>query len=95
MSEHSTKPNPCQAGCRRCEDSERADASGDNLAGWRLSLVAAIGFLLPLVLAAAGAAISPSSWQWVGCAVGLAGGLFIASALAKAFRPTDAQGGRA
>ena len=95
MSEHSIKQNPCQAGCRRCEDGERADTSHEKLAGWRLSLAATIGFLLPLVLAATGAAISPSSWQWVGCAVGLVGGLLVAAALAKAFRPASAQGGRA
>ena len=95
MPEHSPKQNPCQAACHRCEDGERADTSHEQLAGWRLGLAAASGFLLPLVLAVAGAAVSPASWQWVGCAAGLAAGLIVAGVLGRSFRPASAQGGRA
>jgi uncharacterized membrane protein len=95
MPEHSPKQNPCQAACHRCEDGEQAGESQEQLAGWRLGLAAASGFLLPLVLAVTGAAVSPASWQWVGCAAGLAAGLFVAGALGKAFRSASVQGGRA
>jgi len=68
----------CPAGCPRCTESARAMAAPTELAGWRLTLSATGTFLLPLLLAIAGATAAPAVWSHSAAQlVGGVGGLLI------------------
>ncbi len=68
----------CPAGCPRCAETAEATAAPTELAGWRLTLSAAGTFLLPLLLAIAGAAAAPTIWAHSAAQlVGGVGGLLV------------------
>ena len=61
----------CQAGCSQCStDSPTPAAGGEEIfTGWRLAVAALWVFVLPLVLAVAGALVA--RWYWPGPAPAL------------------------
>ena len=72
----------CQLKCRRCPVETDLEGGGQagRPTGWRLAAMSAGAFLLPLILAMAGAAVGQAAWSsaGAGAAVGLAAGLALA-----------------
>lgn len=85
----------CPGRCEQCELAnalEQATARND-MTGWRLVLWTAFVFLLPLILAIAGASFlrrGGEVQQMKGAGVGLAAGIAIAWVVTKFVRPTKA-----
>jgi len=72
--------NACSRGCQACKLEGPAEGG---LAGWRLVTAAAVGLLLPLVLAAVGAAVCSRSTAWAGGLAGLLIGVAAAVAVGR------------
>ena len=60
------------AGCGHCMTD--GDPAPGALQGWRLAAVAGAAFLMPVITAAVGAAVSPAGRELLGCLLGLAVG---------------------
>ncbi|MHC4563407.1 MAG: hypothetical protein ACYS8X_11615 [Planctomycetota bacterium] len=72
----------CSAGCSGC----RLDYVDGGLHGWRLGLSAVAVFLVPLLAAIVGAAVSPADMEPVGCLAGAAlgaGGMSLAARIVR------------
>ena len=88
---HPAEP-ACPAGCPHCSEAAEAIAAPTELAGWRLTVSAAGLFLVPLLLAIAGAGAAPAVWahsvaQFVGgvggLLIGIAGAVFVGRFLGR------------
>lgn len=76
-------PPACAAQCTGCGGAETRPAEAGGLTGWRLTAVAAGVFLVPLLLAVAGAIVLPRFWPGPAAQiVGGAGGLLVGVVLA-------------
>ena len=83
--------NACRSDCPGCGQAERPSGAAAH-SGWRLAGFSALVFLLPLVLAAAGAALAGGRpvWQLVGALAGLAVGVAVARAVLRRPREVEA-----
>ena len=83
----------CSAGCGHCGVGDVCPPEGA-MSGWRLSISAAAVFLLPLVLAAGGAALcgTGGAGQFVGAMVGLIVGVVGGIVAARRIRRSSEDG---
>ena len=91
MSASAEKPdNPCACACSQCGQADEREARPGAMSGWRLSLSAAMVFLLPLALAAAGAALCGpgATGQSLGALAGLVAGVLASVIVARLVRRT-------
>jgi len=78
----------CPRSCAGCADAGAADASEAPLVGWPLAAAAGGAFVIPLLLALAGAAATRCVWpgplgSLVGCLAGLAAGVGVARLMTR------------
>jgi len=80
----------CEGECSGCKLVSPGDGA---LRGWRLVLVAAGVFIMPLVLAVLGAAVAPgeATAQMMGAGIGLLVGILAAAATGTIIRRTGRQ----
>ena len=80
--------NACSGGCSRCGVAEGRDQDDGGLRGWRLTLSAGAAFVLPLVVAAAGARLAGPAQtpQFLGALGGLIVGLVCGVGIARLVR---------
>ena len=96
MSSELDRPTgPCAPVCSHCRMDASCPAEPGALSGWRLTATAAGVFLLPLGLAAAGAALcgQQPTWQFLGALAGLVVGLVGAVVVARCVRRAGKEAG--
>ena len=81
----SAKPSACGGGCAKCSQMDRKPGLGE-LSGWSLAGGATAAFVLPLVLAVAGAILAPDAWAPAGAVAGLLIGILGAGGVVAAVR---------
>lgn len=82
----------CKGPCDKCKLAGALESAAERqgIAGWRMVLASTLVFLLPLVLAIAGAALTRQAGetrQLIGAAAGLAAGVAVAVPLMRLIRP--------
>ncbi len=82
----------CPGPCDKCElaGALESAAARQGIAGWRMVMASTLVFLLPLVLAMAGAVLmrqAGETRQLIGAAAGLAAGVAVAVPLMRLIRP--------